>query len=199
MKVRTMLLTLCVLLLPLFSFASQPCVSGTLQDYIALGTTGCTFDGVTFANFSYQATTPGVSAKNVQVVLFSPTSTDPELKFMGMWRAAGGETLQAVIKYTVQMPATGSSRQPLLQLLLGPTAASGTVGSGEVDEATNVGNLSVFVKRNGSSFQFKRIAFLHFSPPSALKTVENKVTVMGGDKGTTLTYFFNTFNSNPAF
>src|SRR5947207_13630015 len=107
MKVRTMLLTLCVLLLPLFSFASQPCVSGTLQDYIALGTTGCTFDGFTFANFRYQATRPGVSARIVQIVLFSPTSTDPELNYMGMLRVAGGETLQALLKYTVPMPATG--------------------------------------------------------------------------------------------
>src|SRR2546430_902664 len=128
MKVRTMLLTLCVLLLPLFSFASQPCVSGTLQDYIALGTTGCTFDGVTFANFSYQAPPPAFPAKNLQVFFFPPTPTDPELKFRGLWRAAGGEPLQAVIKYTAKIPATGSSREALLQLLLGPTAASGTVG-----------------------------------------------------------------------
>lgn len=199
MKARSLVLA-ALLLLPLGAFAAPPCVSGTLQDYIALGPAGCVFDGVTFANFSYNPGASGVPAVGVKVQLFSTPST-PQLKFMGMWKVKAGTAVQVGVSYTAEFRGElVNGHKTQLGLLLGPVGIPGQFGSASVDEVTNVGNLSVFFRRDNGFFRTKRVAFLNVPPPSPLREkISNKLSIAGGDQGTTLTYFFNTFNTNPTF
>jgi len=51
-------------------WAQAACATDTLADYIALGSTGCTIDGKTFSNFSYNTAPAGAqpSAANITVI-----------------------------------------------------------------------------------------------------------------------------------
>jgi hypothetical protein len=62
----------------------QPCVNGTLADYIALGSVGCTITDKTFSNFSIGAGSVGVPADTVEIspiaTLFNPgIAVDPNM------------------------------------------------------------------------------------------------------------------------
>jgi len=200
MKAKSLVLAT-LLLLPVGVFAAAPpCVPATLQDYVALGTAGCVFNGVTFANFSYTPGASGVPATAVKVQLFTNLGT-PELKFLGMWKAKPGAALAVGVNYTADFPGElVNAHKTQLGLLLGPVGINGQNGSASVDEITNVGNLSVFFRRDHGVIRPRRMAFLNVPPPSPLREkISNKLSIAGGDLGTTLTYFFNTFNTHPTF
>jgi hypothetical protein len=98
-----------LLLLLLFASVSlvvqaTPCVSGaTLASYIALGSGGCTFEGLLFNNFDYTnpASGGGVSPDPTGVDVKTVSGTEAGLEFVGSWLAGDNQTSDGNIAYSV--------------------------------------------------------------------------------------------------
>jgi hypothetical protein len=146
MKRFGFLLVVVVLSLSSHAAAAPPTgVEESLAKYIALGTEGCVYGGVTFANFGYAAKANGgaqpVTPDQINIrILLLPGS--PQLVFSSNWKAAAGETQDSYIKYTVQPHATNLEAEGLLLLQMG-TFQLGLIGSVTVDETTDLGDLQV--------------------------------------------------------
>lgn len=192
-----------VLLLHSVAFAVPACVNGTLEDYIALGAEGCTFSGVHVANFSYDFLPPATPAHLVQVRPSTILDTT-EFKFIGLWRNNPGETLHAVIKYTVALPEEPVTTHAQLGLDLGQPSFVFPNGIAEVDEATEIAKLSVFVNKKSRIVRAKWVSFMDFAPASALKTVQDTLTLDGGTSigaplGGQIAFFINSFDPKADF
>ncbi len=74
-------LLLGVLCAPL-AFATPVCISGTLADYTALGSAGCTCGGIEFSAFSYSAAATRTSIPPASSILVQP-SASPMYAFTG--------------------------------------------------------------------------------------------------------------------
>jgi hypothetical protein len=61
------------------ALAAPACVSGTLEDYVALGAEGCNFDGITFANFQYLTSTLNAVAPAPSDITVAPLAAWYEL------------------------------------------------------------------------------------------------------------------------
>jgi hypothetical protein len=111
----------CVVILGLAAFMGphamagpiHPCAAGTLEDYINLGTDGCTQGTAHFYNFGGAAIfsllpgATGVSAAAIQVVPYGGTFS-PGLQFLVNATAGAGEVIQAQIGYTVGLVAAAT-------------------------------------------------------------------------------------------
>jgi len=99
---RKQLLLWCpMLLLATAAWATPVCTNGTLANYESLAS-GCTIDGVTFANFSFSSSgsvAPLPSATDVSVAPETSTSA-PGFEFTGPFGAGAGLTLDALIAFT---------------------------------------------------------------------------------------------------
>lgn len=172
------------------SVVTPPCVPGTLADYIALGARGCEIGGTVFANFGYAIVVNNVPVPPANQILVTPLAMPAEaiLAFSANWAAAAGETQESVISYTIMPnPAATAGRAGTLILQLGPAKVNGIIGSATVQESTNVGNLTVYLQCNEVCSE-KALAQLLFSPVTELKVSDN-VTIVGGDKGASLSSF----------
>jgi hypothetical protein len=151
MKLKFVLPAASALLLSLHSFAqttpeAPACIKASLERYIELGATGCTFNGSLYRDFTYSTSvsggvpvTAGVTPADITVtpILF-PTPVPelfPGLNFSAPWSVAADQSERSVIGYSVVpyppvvLPATG-----LLTLDLGPSQVSGIIGSVTVQE-----------------------------------------------------------------
>lgn len=176
---------------------STACVTGTLESYIELGATGCTFDGAVYANFTYQAGNSGITANEITVTPLGtgPVATGyyPGLNFAAPWKASAGVSQQSVIGYTVAPFTTVSSAATgLISLVLGNSTVSGIFGSVAITEATNVGTLSVFEKC-ADACTLKRMDQLNFTPIQELR-VTDTVSLSGGNEGASLSNFAANYN-----
>jgi hypothetical protein len=204
MKVKRTIAAACFLLTSVPLFASPgPCVQGTLASYIALGATGCTFERSVFANFAYPlppAPVPGVTAEQVIVTPIPGPIVAGYflgLNFSANWRAGAGELLHAVISYTVTPPPPVSTNSTgTIKLDLGQVQISGIIGSVNVTQETNVGNLSVF-ENCTEVCTFKQTDQLSFSPIRPLQ-VTNVLTLSGGSNGVLLKRFAANYDLCPA-
>jgi hypothetical protein len=176
--------------------AAPMCMTGTLQSYIDLGAGGCTFAGATFAHFTYApASTTGVPADKITVM---PTATpgSPMLTFSSTeWHVPAGQTQDSTIKYTVSLPPSATSSD-ILRLQLGTAKVFGIIGSVTVNETTNVGDLSVFL-RCADVCSEKTSDQLTFTPTALVLTVSDELTLTGGNGGAALDKFTATFDFCP--
>ena len=195
MKVKGMIVAVVFLLISLPAMAAPaPCVRGTLASYIALGTTGCTFENSVFANFAYPLPPGATTSVTPQQIIVTPVPGPIiegfflGLNFTGNWTAGSGELLHAIISYTVTPPLPVSSASPgTITLDLGQVQISGIIGSVNVTQETNVGNLSVF-ENCADACTLKSTDTLSFAPVKAL-TVTNVLTLNGGNGGVLLRKF----------
>lgn len=83
-----------------FSAFGDACTSETLDDYLALPSTGCTVGDITFTDFGYAAsgTVPVLDSS----ILVTPelTASGPELQFNNFWGVAPGESVDSFISFT---------------------------------------------------------------------------------------------------
>jgi len=178
--------------------APAPCAPGTLDTYIALGTTGCTVGNILFADFQYAHKASGgaqpIRANQIQV---TPTLQVPEaglLSFAAKWQVSSGQSQDSYIRYSVS-GISGSSTSASLTLQLG-TAQVGLAGIARVDEDTNVGDLHVYVQcvevcRSQSADT------LTFTPATAVLPVLNHLHVGATNGSTSLSGFSTTVNLCP--
>lgn len=185
----------CLLTCGLLSANPPICVSGTLASYMALGAGGCTFGGVTFANFTHAAKASGgapvIKADQITVVPVLVIPETAQFTFSAPWSVANTQSQVSVIRYTAVLPC-GDTAPAELNLSLGPAQVGGIVGSASVQETTNVGNLSVF-ETCAEVCQTKSSDRLQFKPVSVLLITE-VVRLTGGTGGAWLHQFSAALN-----
>ena len=147
MKTKLILAAVCALLLAP-SLTSQtlagPCVQQSLAKYIALGSIGCTFDGILYRDFTYAtASTNGVTASQI-LVTPAPLPTSAAifqgLNFSANWSVAAGQSSQSTIGYNAQpMVVSGPASTSVLTLDLGTSKVNGIIGSVDIKEAVITG------------------------------------------------------------
>jgi len=172
------------------------CTDGTLASYEGLGSTGCTIDGLTFANFGFSGSATGgalaPTATAVNVVACpeaNPFCSDlpageEGFVFQVSSSTTSNETVDAGITYTV-------SGQIVDALAL--TAGGGTSGTGSifVDETSNPSLVNLHVI-GGSGTDTQT-----FAPVSNL-TVTKDIAVSGGTDGTaSLSFVANGWSTVP--
>jgi hypothetical protein len=194
MKVRVLTFVAGVAVLPSLAAAQvAPCVDATLEKYMALGPTGCMLNGTHFADFGFVPTVPVPYPRLVQVTPQPAIGFAASLKFTAPWRALPGQEVRSAIRYTVRLQPWAPTG--VLQLHLGPDLISGANGTVRVDEvAVPVTYLSVLHLRQDGVDRRIPDAERLFTPPTALRSVDDRITVLGGDKGAALAYFAATFN-----
>jgi hypothetical protein len=195
MKTKSAILAALFLLTSVASFAApSPCVPGTLASYIALGSTGCTFEGSVFANFAYLLPPAPVVGVTPDQIMVTPVPGPIiagfflGLNFSANWTAGPGELLHAVIDYTVTPPPPVSTiSSGTITLYLGTAQISGITGSVNVTQETNVGDLSVYESCT-EVCTLKATDQLSFAPIKPLQ-VTNVLTLNGGSGGVVLKRF----------
>ena len=122
---KLVLAAVCVVALPTLS-AAGPCSLGSLSDYIALGSGGCSVGGMTFADFSADPSLSGGDQILAGAVTVTPTATGPRSQLaFGLSAAVPPPSILGIlIGYSVTGPMIGIAD---LQL----TGASAT-GNGAV-------------------------------------------------------------------
>lgn len=118
MKLPSLMLAL---FFPALSAFGSPCVSATLQDYAALGSTGCTvaspFQNILFSDFTPQ--TPSGSEIPASKILVAPATGLPGLVFTLEQAANSNELFEAFFRFSI----SGSGLIGL-QALLGSSSAA---------------------------------------------------------------------------
>ena len=110
---------------------ASPCLPGTLEDYLLLGSTGCTVDSLLFADFALIDAPTGSEPFRAIQITPSSLNTEHGLRFTPADASAGAGTfLDEVIGYTVT--ALGAPIVGAHVFLTGP-AASGTGAVTAVD------------------------------------------------------------------
>jgi hypothetical protein len=188
---RVLSITMVVLMgCGLLSATPPTCVAGTLASYIALGAGGCTSAGVTFANFSYTAAAgggaPTIRANQITV---KPLFIVPEamrFNFQAPWSVGERQSQDSIITYTAVLPC-GDTRTAEADLNLGAAQFGGIIGSVIVNETTNVGKLSVFV-RCLENCQSKESDQHEFNPVSVV-LITDHVSLLGGNGGARMNEF----------
>jgi hypothetical protein len=177
--------------------AAPQCISGPLASYIALGSDGCSIGEATFANFAYGAkasgNAPQIPPDQVKVtplnVIFSP-----QLSFSAKWAATSGQTQDSFIKYTAQVPDSGTSNTGVLRLQLG-TSQVGTIGTVSVQERTDIGELQVLSECT-EVCSSNKIDTLELWPLETLQVIDH-VSVVSRNGTASLSSFTATFNLCP--
>jgi hypothetical protein len=180
----------CLFACGLLSADPPTCVTGTLADYMALGAQGCTLNGDVFANFSYAAGASGGAATITEdQIMVTPLVVVPagaRLNFAAPWSVDQDQTQDSVIRYTI-VPPPGGTAPSQLQLTLGNAQVGGIIGSVTVDEFTNVGSLSVFL-RCTEVCQTNKNDSVNFDPVSVV-LVRDHVSLSGRIGGASLSEF----------
>ncbi len=80
-----------------------PCVSGTLQDYINLGATGCQSGFATFTGFTSEPGQTAASPINPSLVLVTPggSALDPTLQFTLDSNASANQLFESFFRFGV--------------------------------------------------------------------------------------------------
>jgi hypothetical protein len=197
MKRLSYLLVLVVLSLPSLAAAAPTCIVESLAKYIALGTNGCSYGGVTFANFGYGAKASGGAQQitpgqiNIHPLLL-PGS--PQLVFSATWKAAAGQTQDAYIKYTVLPESPNLDLESLLVLEMG-TFQVGLIGSVTVAETTDIGDLQV-TAQCADVCTAPQSDSLAYWPQEQLQVLDH-VSLAPKNGGASLSSFTATFNFCP--
>jgi len=178
--------------------AAPSCVAGTLADYIALGSGGCSVGSINFANFAYTAKASGgapqIPPDKIQV---SPGFVVPDagaLAFSAAWQVGPGQTQDSLIKYTVVPSSTTSTGSLTSQM---GAAHPGKVGAIRISEMTNVGNLQVYSACSEVGCRSRTIDTLQFSPSAVGLQVVDHVKLTSTNGTTSLKEFTATFNYCP--
>jgi hypothetical protein len=196
---QILLVTIALLCVVSTTFAAPaPCVSGTLDTYIALGTTGCTVGSILFSGFHYgnkaSGGAPLITANEIQV---TPTFQVPEagiLNFSAKWQVSSGQSQDSYIRYSVSSTSVTSSSASLT-LQLG-TAQVGLIGEARVDEKTSVGDLSVY-DQCIEVCRSQAADTLTFTPATAVLPVLNHLRVVSTTGTTSLSGFSAAVNLCP--
>jgi hypothetical protein len=105
---RSLLLAAGLALLAPGAAVSAPCSSGSLADYIALGSSGCTIGAASFSDFAAlpvpAAATP-IAPTAVIVLPFEAGPDEPGLRFLVDVSASASEFLDVAIGYLVSAPS----------------------------------------------------------------------------------------------
>ncbi|HKE22868.1 MAG TPA: hypothetical protein VKB88_10790 [Bryobacteraceae bacterium] len=188
----------CLLACGWLSAAADPCVTSTLANYISLGAQGCTLNGDVFANFSYRAGASGgaatITADQIIVTPFVLVPAAAKLNFSAPWSVVTDQTQESVIRYTI-VPPPGGATPSQLQLALGTASIGGIIGAVAVNQPTNVGNFSVFI-RCTEVCQGQTNGSLDFDPVSVV-LVTHHVHLSGGTGGASLSEFGATLDRCP--
>jgi hypothetical protein len=110
---------------------ADPCQTGSLQNYLNLGTNGCTIAGVSFYSFVYAtAETGGASSPSLDSLMVIPRLNDPTVRggaletgffITGDWVAAANQTIAYQFGYSFS-PIPVSFTDDQHSLLMGWTA-----------------------------------------------------------------------------
>jgi len=111
---RFVLFSACAAVISMFTAGAATCVNGgSLTSYEALGSTGCTYGGYTFSNFSYtdSATGGGTLVTSDGVNVFTASNGYGNgLSFDGSWNAFGaGSTSDGDIMFSVSVNGGGAA------------------------------------------------------------------------------------------
>jgi hypothetical protein len=175
----------------------MPCIPGTLASYIALGVSGCAVGNIEFVNFGY-ATKAGGGAPEIapDLIQVNPVMVIPEaasLTFSAKWQAAGGQSQESLIRYTVIVQSPHSSGS--LTLTLGVSQA-GQPGVVVVREDTSVGDVQVYLAC-GQNCRSKTTDTLDFTPvPGGIRVV-NQVRLNSTNGNSSLAGFTALVNLCP--
>jgi hypothetical protein len=96
------------LAVPSIGLAAPLCVAGTLDDYVALGPTGCMLGAATVADFTAAVLLPSAEGIPSNSVVVTPTP-GIGLEFGVTQSAAAGELFDLLIGFTLSGPALGSA------------------------------------------------------------------------------------------
>jgi len=130
---KTLLLA-AVLVMGSIQATAAPCLTASLQDYINLGSTGCTVGAAIFSNFDIAPGLPGSTALNPVDLSVVPIGapTNPGLRINVGRTAIPNEILEAFVHFLVTAPLLSSGTSAL------PPGGSGAFGTGETRAALDI-------------------------------------------------------------
>lgn len=146
--------------------AAPVCTSGTLADYVALGSGGCTIGDKLFSNFSYASTAGGgASAVAANQVAVSPlvSALDPGILFSsGGWTAFNGQFVDSSIAFDVTVLDPAFSLVGAELTIAGSKAGSslGTVGETIVPPG-GAGMTAILGINNHDTISFGPVSKIH--------------------------------------
>ncbi|MGA8273629.1 MAG: hypothetical protein WB919_18855 [Candidatus Sulfotelmatobacter sp.] len=201
MKAKRIIIAAFFLLTPVSLFAAPGlCVKGTLANYIALGSTGCTFEDSVFSNFAYELPPAPAASVSPEQITVTPVPGPIivgfflGLNFSANWAAGAGELSDTVIAYTVTpRPPVSTTSPGTITLDLGQIQILGLSGGVTVTQETNPGNLSVFEICTNGACALDGTDQLTFAPVTTLQ-VTNVLTLNGGSGGVLLQLFAANYN-----
>ncbi|MDR3702570.1 MAG: PEP-CTERM sorting domain-containing protein [Candidatus Sulfopaludibacter sp.] len=140
--------------------AAPLCANGTMADYLALGSGGCTINGVLFNDFSYSDTlgtdsfyVSGIKGTGVvqseSIVTVAIDSLDTGLVFNGNWVVNHYQTMSLSIGFDVSSAASIDQLESAFTSTKsgtqndGPTSTQSAICNGGTCSATNFTNLTV--------------------------------------------------------
>lgn len=138
--------------------AAPLCTNGTVASYVALGSGGCTIDGVLFNNFSYSDTlgtdsfyVSGLKGTGIAQVASSVTiaidSVNTGLQFNGNWVVNHYQTMSLVIDYDVSSPLAIDQLNSVFSSTIGggATSTQNAICNGGTCSATNFTSTTVAI------------------------------------------------------
>ncbi len=176
------------------AYAAPLCTSGTVADYVALGSTGCQLDDKIFYDFAYHSSGSGgatpVPSSGVAVTPIT-TAFDPGLIFNAPWTAGPGQSLDSMINFSVLVLPGGAPIGDISATMVG----YGRVPDGlvAVAETTTVGNLLLY----DSALGVKAFDTLLVTATSGPITVHKDISVNGNSGLATVSGVWNQFSEVP--
>ena len=162
--------------------SAAPCMPGTLADYIALGSSGCTLGNLQVAAFAYQGKAgggaPEITADQISVTPVLAPTGNFALQFTAPWGVQSGQRQLSQITYRALSP---SANVQIEQVRLdGSGFQAGMFSSVLVNQAmatpATTLDLQVYLKC-GEFCRSQTSSLLGITPPTPMLVVADRVTL----------------------
>lgn len=178
--------------------SAAPCMTGTLADYMALGSAGCALGNLHVSHFAYQAKSSGgaaeITADQITVTPLRVPVGTYGLQFAAPWSIQSAQTQASKITYHVI--ASNASLQVQQVKLDGAGFEAGLMGSVVVDEALATSavtqSLEVYLKCT-EVCRSQTSAELNMTPPAGALAVGDRVTLQSTQGGASMSGFTDWF------
>ncbi len=194
MKKILILVTVLLALIAGTAMATPLLTSGTLADYIALGSGGGIIDDKLFFNFEYVGTgSGGAVAIPASGIAVTPILTpfNPGLQFNAAWTVGPGQTLDSRISFDVQVLPGGNAITDISATMSGYGIFENGIVA--VAETTTQGNILLFDSQSGTVASDT----IMFDPTTSVINVLKDISVNGNLGIATVSQVTNQFSETP--
>jgi hypothetical protein len=196
---KIFVLIVAVLLVAVGTAIATPLPTTTLDQLIALGSTGGTIEDKTFFNFRYSIVPPnGVPSASNILVTPDPTPFNPGLIFQANWSVFSGQTIDSQIDFDVQVLPGGNAISDISATLIsfGVTDTGSIAFTENTTGTTPIASLSLF----DHGTQVQSFDEFTFDPTTGIIHVHKDLGLSGGTGANgqaSVSLFENNFSEVP--